>query len=97
MTITYTRIDKDTVEQKTTFEPIINRFVQSDMQSIIDGGQHTLDSMPEPTEYPDGATEQEKHLIDEWNIKNSNKFEKENLKESINTQTKFLDQIKAVV
>ncbi len=93
MTEKYARIDEDTVQQT---EPIVYNFRQSETQSSIDEMQKTLDEMPNVRQYLPGATDEEKHLIDEWNIENSNKFEKERLEESIGEQKKFLDMLKGV-
>ena len=96
MTTTYTRIDEDTIEQITTLDPIINRLKQSEMQKAIDDIQKRLDEIPKPKQYHIGATYEEKKATDEWNIKNSNKFTKERMQESINSSTVFLEIIKAV-
>lgn len=96
MTVTYKRIDKDTVEQITTFPEIRQKIVQSEIQTNIDAKQKELDDTPAAKPYTVDATDKEKHIIDEWNIENSNKFEKENLKTSIDEGTKFLDMLKAV-
>ena len=96
MSTTHNRIDKDTVEQVTSFEPILNKFVQSEMQKAIDETQKKLNNMPAVKPYSTGSTPEEKKAIDEWNIKNSNKFEKENMKTSIDEQTMFLNMLKAV-
>ena len=96
MTVIYNRIDADTVEQITTFDPIKTEFKQSEIQIAIDDTQTELDNMPAVKPYPINATIAEKNAIDKWNIKNSNKFTKENLQESIDGQTRFLDMIKAV-
>ena len=92
MSVTYTRIDKDTVRQTITVEAIITDFKQSKLQKNIDDEQTKLDNMPAVKPYPTSSTP----AIDEWNIKNSNKFEKENLKTSIDENTKFLNRLKVV-
>lgn len=96
MSITYTRIDKNTVRQTITYDDIVNDFKQSEVQTAIDDEQTKLDNMPAVKPYPVNATPAEKKTIDEWNIKNSNKFKKERLKEFIDEGTKFLNMLKAV-
>lgn len=96
MSVAYTRIDKDTVRQTVTYDDVVTDIKQSKVQTSINSEQTKLDNMPTVKPYPVNATPAEKKTIDEWNIKNSNKFEKEKLKETIDEQTKFLNMLKAV-
>lgn len=97
MSITYTRIDKNIVRQTITYDDMINDLEQSKVQKSITDEQTKLDNMPAVKPYPVNATPAEKKTIDEWNIKNSNKFEKEGLKESIAANTALLDMLEGVV
>ncbi len=96
MTVKYVRIDKDIVEQITTFPEIREKIAQSEIQKSVDEQKKKLADMPKPKSYLPNATVEEKHIIDEWNIENSNKFVKENLQNIIDEETVFLDMLKAV-